>query len=183
MPIKKIEKQELIKRCVPMFRAKGLHNTSINDLAQATGLSKSLFYHHFDNKDELIKASLNIYSDYFFRNVFDEIETCASPRKKLEYMTQKAEKLLLKDWNGCLMGNTVLETQVDKTTYQEVLNHFFDGWIRILNEVLEENKLNLSSKILAERSVMLIEGALILSKLKKEKRYLKDAFLHINSWL
>jgi AcrR family transcriptional regulator len=38
------------------FGRKGFYSTSVADLAQATGLTKGVLYHHFENKDALFFA-------------------------------------------------------------------------------------------------------------------------------
>ncbi|HEX8657003.1 MAG TPA: TetR/AcrR family transcriptional regulator [Hymenobacter sp.] len=54
MPIQKITRKELLRTCIQVFRKQGYYRTSIQDLAQATGLTKGVFYHHFASKEEIM---------------------------------------------------------------------------------------------------------------------------------
>jgi TetR/AcrR family transcriptional regulator, cholesterol catabolism regulator len=59
-------RSELISKSIPIFSAKGFRGTSMNDLAAATGLSKSSLYHYFDSKEDIL---VEIYDDVLRHNV------------------------------------------------------------------------------------------------------------------
>ncbi|MDN7241594.1 TetR/AcrR family transcriptional regulator [Planococcus sp. N028] len=47
------KKRDLMKQAVHLFSIKGFHQTSVNEIAQASGISKGAFYKHFDSKESL----------------------------------------------------------------------------------------------------------------------------------
>lgn len=47
------KKTELMKHAVRLFSLKGFHQTSVQEIAEATGISKGAFYKHFDSKELL----------------------------------------------------------------------------------------------------------------------------------
>lgn len=49
-------KEVIIKTALKLFLSKGFKETSMNEIAQEVGISKPAIYHHFKNKDELVKA-------------------------------------------------------------------------------------------------------------------------------
>lgn len=49
-------RQELMTAAQRLFYTKGYENTSINDIAQAAGVTKGAFYHYFDSKEDVIEA-------------------------------------------------------------------------------------------------------------------------------
>jgi len=51
-----VRRAELIECAQRLFLAKGYERTTINDVIEATGLSKGAFYHHFRAKEELLEA-------------------------------------------------------------------------------------------------------------------------------
>lgn len=51
---------------ISIFSSKGFRGTSMNDLADAAGLSKSSLYHYFDSKDDLL---VEIYDDVLRHNI------------------------------------------------------------------------------------------------------------------
>ncbi|TWT04958.1 TetR/AcrR family transcriptional regulator [Planomicrobium sp. CPCC 101079] len=47
------KRRELMKQAVHFFSMKGFHQTSVQEIAQASGISKGAFYKHFDSKESL----------------------------------------------------------------------------------------------------------------------------------
>ena len=47
------KKVELMKQAVQLFSLKGFHQTSVQEIAEATGISKGAFYKHFESKEIL----------------------------------------------------------------------------------------------------------------------------------
>ena len=50
-------KQFIIEKTAPIFNMKGYSGTSINDITDATGLTKGSIYGNFANKDEVALAA------------------------------------------------------------------------------------------------------------------------------
>jgi TetR/AcrR family transcriptional repressor of nem operon len=69
MPLQKTTKSELVRTCIRVFRQQGYYRTTMADLAQASGLTKGVFYHHFASK-EAIKTVLAETSAFFAEKVF-----------------------------------------------------------------------------------------------------------------
>jgi AcrR family transcriptional regulator len=51
-----VRRAELIDVAQGLFLTRGYERTTINDVIQATGLSKGAFYHHFRAKEDLLEA-------------------------------------------------------------------------------------------------------------------------------
>lgn len=47
------KRSELMKQTVQLFSLKGFHQTSVQEIAEATGISKGAFYKHFESKEIL----------------------------------------------------------------------------------------------------------------------------------
>ncbi|MGG1656202.1 UNVERIFIED_ORG: TetR family transcriptional regulator [Anoxybacillus amylolyticus] len=54
---------QFIEAAMKLFAEKGYHETSIQDLVEAWGISKGAFYHHFASKEDLLLAVLRYYSE------------------------------------------------------------------------------------------------------------------------
>ena len=52
-------RQELLDLIVAVFIERGYEAASMADLADATGLTKSAFYHHFDSKEEILQMAVD----------------------------------------------------------------------------------------------------------------------------
>jgi AcrR family transcriptional regulator len=49
---------QLLETATRLFKEKGYHNTSMQDLADALGLQKGSLYHYIDSKQELLRRLL-----------------------------------------------------------------------------------------------------------------------------
>lgn len=177
MPIQKITKEEILLKSSDVFRVKGYHNTSMQDLAEACGLLKGSLYYHFPSKEMLMKDLLFSIHKYMSEKIFpiaqDEIFT---PEERMEKLLKKMGKLLLEKEGGCIVGNTTLETVGVVPEFQEVLRAIMDGWTLALQTIFEIRKSPEQSFRLAQQTIMEFEGAVMFSKLYNEKHFLYDAF-------
>jgi AcrR family transcriptional regulator len=51
-----VRSAEILSAARALFFTRGYEVTSVNDIIEATGLSKGAFYHHFDSKEALLEA-------------------------------------------------------------------------------------------------------------------------------
>ena len=66
-----IKKSDLLAAAAKVIKEKGLHNLTLEAVAQAAGVSKGGLLYHFSNKEELIKA-LNEQSLHVFQELIRE---------------------------------------------------------------------------------------------------------------
>ena len=64
-------KQFIIEKTAPVFNMKGFAGTSLNDLVNATGLTKGSIYGNFQNKDEVALAAF----EYNFKKITEYVKT------------------------------------------------------------------------------------------------------------
>lgn len=62
--------QFIVEKSAPIFNMKGFAGTSVNDIVNATGLTKGSIYGNFENKDEVALAVF----DFNFNRVTDYIK-------------------------------------------------------------------------------------------------------------
>jgi AcrR family transcriptional regulator len=55
----------ILRETMKLFLEKGYHGTSINDIADATGLTKGALYFHFRSKERLLKRFMEEYESRF----------------------------------------------------------------------------------------------------------------------
>ena len=90
MAIQKITKDEILLKSSDVFRVKGYHNTSMQDLAEASGLLKGSLYYHFPSKEMLMKDLLVSIHTYLTNKVFLIAEdTSLTPEERMEKLLKK----------------------------------------------------------------------------------------------
>lgn len=179
MPIQKTTEDELINTCMSVFREKGYNGTSMQDLANACGLTKGNFYHYYPNKEALMVAVLkrmNSYFNYLFSKLQDHT---LSTQEKKDLFKQKALDLF-KEAGGCLMGNTALEQAQTNHEFNVLLRTFFDQWIGAMSRLFVEDGLSeVLAKEKASLAVAQLEGSVMLMKVFGDKSHLAKALDHV----
>jgi AcrR family transcriptional regulator len=177
MPVQKITKEEILLKASDVFRVKGYHNTSMQDLAEACGLLKGSLYYHFPSKEMLMKDLLLSIHKYLVERVFPIAnDESLTPEIRMEKLLKKMGKLLLEKEGGCLIGNTTLETVGVVPEFQVVLRAIMDDWTTALQTIFVIRKSPELSFRLAQQTIMEFEGAAMFSKLYNEQQFLFDAF-------
>lgn len=78
------EKQKIIMTAaIKLFAKKGFDATSIQEIADRSGISKGAFYLHFRSKEELVLSILQYYSERIQRKMSAIEHSNISPREKL----------------------------------------------------------------------------------------------------
>jgi TetR/AcrR family transcriptional repressor of nem operon len=53
-----VKHQRILQVASVLFRERGFHSVSVNDVMKASGMTKGAFYHHFESKEHLIAECL-----------------------------------------------------------------------------------------------------------------------------
>jgi len=133
---KQFDETEVLKKAKELFCEKGYNGTSMDDLVQATGLSRSSIYDTFGDKHGLFLKSLNQYRCAQQGDLEKQCAKSDSPKKKIRSVFDYTIKDILsdKDRKGCLLINVSMElSAVDKEvaavsiSNMEELEQFFSS--------------------------------------------------------
>ncbi|MGI8923722.1 MAG: TetR/AcrR family transcriptional regulator [Fimbriimonadales bacterium] len=78
---------QLIDVALELFSQKGWENTSIKDLAEAGGVAPGLFYHYFENKEDLLLA---VFERHGFKAELEKVVFPAFERPASEVLLEVA---------------------------------------------------------------------------------------------
>ncbi len=76
-------RERILDAAVTLFQAKGYVNTSMDEIAEAAGLTKGGLYHYVEKKGDLLKDIHNQILDAFLERVGRAMEGEESPEKKV----------------------------------------------------------------------------------------------------
>lgn len=176
-------RQFIIEKTAPIFNEKGYAGTSINDLIQATGLTKGSIYGNFENKDEVALAVF----DYNHTKVNDYI------KEKLMATENSIERLLVypaiyRNYLkipflrlGCPILNTATEADDTHPLLKEKVTNALAFWkVSVENQVKRginrgEIKPDTDPTEIAVILISLIEGAFMQAKVTDSLTELKIA--------
>ncbi|MGH9430361.1 MAG: TetR/AcrR family transcriptional regulator [Terriglobia bacterium] len=75
--------RDICRIAARVFFAKGFDGASMQDIADAVGLTKAGLYHHVGSKDRLLFEIMNYGMDILQETVLNKIESISDPREKL----------------------------------------------------------------------------------------------------
>jgi AcrR family transcriptional regulator len=82
-------KQEILAAATAVFAQKGFAGASMDDIVQASGLSKGGLYWHFKSKDDLIAAILSQFFDQEMAALDALLQTAGTAPQKLQQLGQQ----------------------------------------------------------------------------------------------
>jgi len=175
MAIKKTSREEILKQSIALFKRNGYYNTSMANIATACGIIKGSIYHHFKSKDEIGLESLRYIHTYFIDNIYSiAYKKDISAKRRLKLFVQKTDKYFLNSEGGCLLGNLALEVSNENIAFKDEIREYFIAWERALAFILEDVYSQEEAIALAQESVALTQGAIMMMTLHNDsKNYLK----------
>lgn len=75
-------REQLLGVALKVFAHKGFHNSSMNDVADAAGVTKPVLYQHFDSKRALFAAALEAVGEKMIDAIHAATQGAASSREK-----------------------------------------------------------------------------------------------------
>jgi len=180
----------IVATAAPLFNQRGFDGASMADLMAATGLEKGGIYRHFESKDELAFAAFDYLIEKHQERIhsFIDAQTTAVARLTAlgEAIASLAERPAVK--GGCPLLNTAVESDDAKgPSYAELRKRTRAGMRRLIGyarHIIEEGiasgelQPTLDAAREAELMIATMEGALMISKLFDEPRYVLQAAAH-----
>ena len=161
MPQRKTDREALLAEAETLFRQKGYRNTTMADIAKATGLLKGSLYYYFPSKEDLALAILARVGEELRSSVVDRAYDHQKPAPERWRAILGATREYFLETRGCLMGNMGLELAEAALPFAERIQAFFAEWTSALAHVLENSYPKGEAQRLAEDSVARIEGAVL----------------------
>ncbi|WP_431283666.1 TetR/AcrR family transcriptional regulator [Humitalea sp. 24SJ18S-53] len=90
---------QILSESARLFATDGYNGTSMRDIAEACGISKSLLYHHFTDKDEIFARIALGSTRELYQFVVDRIPEGATPSERIRaFMTATGEYFYRYRW-------------------------------------------------------------------------------------
>jgi TetR/AcrR family transcriptional regulator, transcriptional repressor for nem operon len=177
-----VTRQFIIGKTAPVFNTKGYNGTSLNDLTEATGLTKGSLYGNFDNKEEIAIA--------VFHYSMEKVRETA--RLKMEKAKSSKDKLLaLLDFysqyvfsspipGGCPLMNNAVEADDQHVFMKKAVATEIKKTIDVIGGLLVKGKRegefknSINEKEIANLFFCSIEGAIIVSRVSSSDAAMKS---------
>lgn len=131
-----MREEEIIGAAVKLFTQKGYINTSMDDIAEAVGLTKGGLYHHVGRKEDLLTAIHDQILDTFFSRVEAAVRTETQPARKLDEWI-RAHVTVMRDFQPQIK---IFFTEVDNLSEENFRRMIRkrDAAQRMLRDILAE---------------------------------------------
>lgn len=179
-------RDRLLESAVELFHDRGYNAVGVNEICRAADVNKGSFYHFFPSKQQL---ALDVVDAYWF-GVRERLERTlvgdAPPLERLRRFCRDVHASHAQACDtagkqrGCPLGNLALEMSTQDPQVRDRLLQSFDAQIgyfeRLLRDAAERGDLaaDLDVRGAAESVVSLLEGRIMLSKLRDDPAPLAD---------
>ncbi len=164
MATARLNDSELADRAVETFRMYGYEGSSLNRLAEATGLEKaSLYYRYPGGKDQIVMAAATHVAGWFEQNIFLPLAGEQSPRRRVQNVARLLRRFYADGTKPCVLDT--LSLQGGPPQLQAALQSALDGWLAAFTNIAIESGMTRTQALRrAEDALAAIEGSLILSR-------------------
>jgi AcrR family transcriptional regulator len=91
--------REILESAARLICEKGYEGTSIQDIADACGMTKAGLYHHIRSKEHLLLEIMNYGMDVFEEQVLDHVLTIPDPVERLRTCMERNIRLVTRGWS------------------------------------------------------------------------------------
>jgi len=172
MPVTKVDKKELLRRCWEVFNRHGYYGTSVKMLADSTGLGKSGLMHHHLSKESLMRAVVEYAQEELRTYVFAVAQEDLPPEQRLEKLLRRQNRLAKYERRGCFFANTALETGREGL-FNEQVQATYDEWQATVAGILAEIMPPEEAAETAYRLLLEYEGSVTMYKLSGNEQHLE----------
>ena len=141
----KHQKEDILKVGYDVIRKNGYHHVGINQILKEAGIPKGSFYNFFESKEDFAKQVIENYGknnsrflrEYFQNSEVGPIETLKNFYEMMIGINEKDEFQ-----SGCIINKMSLEVGRTNSSFAELLNQHFSGWVEIIAEVVQQGQDN-----------------------------------------
>ncbi|NLF80670.1 MAG: TetR/AcrR family transcriptional regulator [Clostridia bacterium] len=130
-------KAKIIDAAWRLFREKGYHNTTIEDIIASSHTSKSSFYHYFSGKDALL-SSLSDYFDDYYQQLMDKADPSMHCFDKLVWLCCSIHRMIgecIQPELLAMLYSSQVVTRGDKHLLDQNRYYF-----RIIRQIMDEGQ-------------------------------------------
>ncbi|MCE6990370.1 TetR/AcrR family transcriptional regulator [Dyadobacter sp. CY323] len=172
-------RQFIVEKAAPVFNVKGYAGTSINDLINATGLTKGSIYGNFTNKDEVALAAFDHNLKCMLGSLQKEMDKQTSAKEKLLVYSEIYGELMRESFpvGGCPVLNTSTEADDTHPELRKKAAQAIMSWKSSIATTIKkgisnnEFRSDIDPEQIAITLVALIEGGIMIGKVTGSENY------------
>jgi len=164
-------KQFILETAIPLYNEKGISGVNIDDVLEATKLTKGCLYGHFENKEDLSEQVIDLALKKVSEKIREAVAKGKTPKGKLiafiDFYKNPIETFIS---GGCPIFNTAVESDdnfpVMKKKVAKVLRIGQEELVGLLQEGIQigEFSKDLDPAVFAFKMVAAIEGGIVMCR-------------------
>lgn len=179
----------IVAEAAAVFNQRGYEGTSMQDLMTATGMEKGGLYRHFSCKEKLAAEAFQYAWEQAFKGRTRDVDSVQGAVAKLQYMVERFVTMRSAVPGGCPLMNTAVEADDGNATLRGLAHGALREWQARLMRIVEEGvaageiRPEIRARRLANRVIATLEGALLISRLERNREALEDARVELEAEL
>ncbi len=146
--------RRILQATIKVFNKYGLRKTTMRDIAESAGMSKSSLYYYFQNKKEILSSVIRQETEILTEKLHTAVQQAASPQEKLRaYVITRMRSLFELSIYYASLTEAYLEqyafieqereafTNFEITTIQEILSEGINTGVFMTRDVLTTAKM------------------------------------------
>jgi TetR/AcrR family transcriptional repressor of nem operon len=179
---KDFDEDEVLAKAVRLFWHKGYNGTSMQDLVDGLGISRSSLYDTYGDKHALFMKSLESYKNTVSSQMCTIISDTVSAKEAIKQLLDLTTSQLLSDeqHNGCFMVNAEVEVAPHDKEVSSMIcqgdQQVEDAFYRAIKKGQENGELNnkKDARALARFIFNTVKGIRVSAKSTSDKRFFDD---------
>jgi len=182
-------RERIIARAAELFNQHGLEGTSLADLMEATGLEKGGIYRHFPSKEAVAAEAFDYAWEAAFQERVSDLDSIPGSVDRLKHLIANFVGRRSTIPGGCPLLNTAIEADDGNPVLRERARRALGKWqnllVSIVNEGIHRQEIRpgVDPSILATLIISSLEGALMISRLERNRDALLAARSHLDHYI
>lgn len=182
-------RQRIVAEAAALFNQRGFEGSSMSELMKATGLEKGGIYRHFSSKEELAAEAF----EYAWNAALDarmhDLDEIPNSVDKLKQFVANFVRRRSSVPGGCPLLNTAIEADDGNPVLRECALNGLRVWRDRLSSIIatgmkrKEITRGVDAKKVATLVISFLEGALMISRLERDREALAEAQAHLEAYL
>ena len=172
--VRQFDAEQTIERALDVFWRKGLAATSMQDLAEATGVLRGSLYNAYKDKESLFLAAYGRYGQRVLEEAREVLDKASSPERALRNFFEYTIRSMTtgSPTRGCLTTKTVTEETGRGELVHAALKSFLDDFERVVKDRLSRedaaSRLALAPADAARLVATLTRGIVVMERVYQD---------------
>ncbi len=180
-------RQRIIEQAAPLFNQGGMAGCSMQDILQATGLTKGGLYRHFSSKEALAVECLKYSLALVFQARSGNANHIPNAIDKLRYLVDRFVSTPSPMKGGCPLMNAAVDSDDGDPHLRRISLEGLRAWksrlLQILQEGIERGEVvsGTDPVRVVNTMIAILEGSLLISRMERTSTAMENARVHLDT--